>query len=159
MADVEVLIDISEIDEMLSGMEKQLSGDKDAVKAGYFEGKKYPNGFELALNALVQEYGTIDNDGFIPPRPFLSLAIEKNEAKWLRIFEGELDKGRTKEQALARVGEEMKNDIKRQIDTNIPPPKKESTIKREGKGKTHTLINTGTLKRSTAAEVFKNDGT
>lgn len=157
MADVEVLIDISEIDEMLSGMEKQLSGDKDAVKAGYFEGKKYPNGFELALNALVQEYGTIDNDGFIPPRPFLSLAIEKNEAKWLRIFEGELDKGRTKEQALARVGEEMRNDIIRSIDSNISPANKPSTIRQ--KGSSHTLIDTGTLKRSTATEVFKNDGT
>lgn len=157
MADVEVLIDISEIDEMLSGMEKQLGGNKDAVKAGYFEGKKYPNGFELALNALVQEYGTIDNGGFIPPRPFLSLAIEKNEAKWLRIFESELDKGRTKEQALARVGQEMRNDIIRQIDANLPPPNAPATVQK--KKSSHTLIDTGNLKRSTASEVFKNDGT
>lgn len=146
---VECNIDISEIDNFLEETADNLTGAS-SVKAGYFKGKAYPNGFEIAQNALVQEYGTIDKGGFIPPRPFLTNAM-KNERKWETILHAEMDKGRTLPQALQRVGEEMRNDIIRSIDSNIPPANAESTVK--NKGSSHTLIDTGAMKRATSYEV------
>lgn len=151
MADFDCNIDIREIDEMIAETAGALTGAS-SVKAGYFEGKAYPNGFEIAENALVQEYGTIEHGGFIPPRPFLSNAM-KNERKWETILHAELDKGRSLSQALARVGEEMRNDIIRSIDSNLPPPNAQSTVER--KGSSHTLIDTGMMKRATSYEVEK----
>lgn len=151
MAEFECLIDIKEIDEMLAETVETLSGAS-SVKAGYFEGKAYPNGFEIAKNAIVQEYGTLDEGGFIPPRPFLTNAM-KNERKWENILNAELDKGRNLSQALARVGEEMRRDINKSIDSNIPPPNAQSTI--DKKGSSHPLIDDGVMKRSTSYEVEK----
>lgn len=151
VAEFECLIDIKEIDEMLAETVETLSGAS-SVKAGYFEGKAYPNGFEIAKNALVQEYGTIEDGGFIPPRPFLTNAM-KNERKWKNILNSEMDKGRDLSQALARVGEEMRSDIVRSIDENIPPANAASTVK--AKGSSHTLIDNGTLKGSASYEVSK----
>jgi len=151
MADFDCNIDIREIDEMIAETAGALTGAS-SVKAGYFEGKAYPNGFEFAENALVQEYGTIENGGFIPPRPFLTNAM-KNERKWETILNAELDKGRDLSQALTRVGEEMRNDIVRSIDANIPPANAQSTVR--NKGSTHTLIDTGAMKRATSYEVSK----
>lgn len=151
MADFDCNIDIREIDEMIEETAEALTGAS-SVKAGYFKGKAYPNGFEIAENALVQEYGTMEHVGFIPPRPFLSNAM-KNERKWETILNAELDKGRNLYQALSRVGEEMRRDINKSIDSNIPPPNAQSTI--DKKGSSHPLIDDGVMKRSTSYEVEK----
>lgn len=151
MADFDCNIDIREIDEMIAETAEALTGAS-SVKAGYFEGKSYPNGFEIAENALVQEYGTMEHGGFIPPRPFLSNAM-KNERKWETILHAELDKGRNLYQALSRVGEEMRRDINKSIDSNIPPPNAQSTI--DKKGSSHPLIDDGVMKQSTSYEVEK----
>mgnify|MGYP001135224861 CR=1 FL=1 len=151
MADFDCNIDIREIDEMIEETAEALTGAS-SVKAGYFKGKAYPNGFEIAENALVQEYGTMEHGGFIPPRPFLSNAM-KNERKWETILNAELDKGRNLYQALSRVGEEMRRDINKSIDSNIPPPNAQSTI--DKKGSSHPLIDDGVMKQSTSYEVEK----
>lgn len=136
---------------MLAETAETLSGAS-SVKAGYFEKKAYPNGLELAENALIQEYGTLNEGGFIPPRPFLANAM-KNERKWENILNAEMDKGRNLHQALSRVGKEMRNDIIRSINANIPPSNAETTAKK--KGSSHPLVDTGVLRRSTAYEVEK----
>lgn len=152
MSEFSCFIDFKEIDQMLDGMEKQLSGASEA-EAGYFEGKAYPDkakskGLEVAKNAMIQEYGT--PDGKIPPRPFMSNAA-KNAPKWEKIVQSELDKGRDMEQALRRVGVEMRDDIVRAIDENIPPPNAPATV--DKKGSSHTLIDTGNGLRRPAFEV------
>ena len=145
-------IDFGEIDKMLAQIDKQLSGATEAM-AGYFEGKSYPDkgkakGLEVAKNAMIQEYGT--PDGRIPPRPFMTNAA-KNSDKWTKIAESELDKGRTMDQVLRRVGAEMRDDIVRAIDANVPPPNAPATVAK--KKSSHTLVDTGNGLRKPAFEV------
>lgn len=158
MSEFSCFIDFKEIDQMLDGMDKQLSGASEAA-AGYFGGKAYPDkekskgkgkseGLEVAKNAMIQEYGT--GDGRIPPRPFMTNAA-KNAPKWEKIVQSEFDKGRDMAQALQRVGAEMRDDIVRAIDANIPPPNAPATV--DKKGSSHTLIDTGNGLRRPAFEV------
>lgn len=126
---------------MLSKTKNQLEG-VNMVSAGYFEGKQYADGTEIATVAMENEYGTDTK----PARPFISNAESKNNKKWKNIFDKEMDNGKTLPMALSRIGEEIRNDIIREIDSNLPPPNSQETIKR--KGSSHTLIDTGTMKRS-----------
>lgn len=151
MAQSEVIIDFSEVDDALSMIEKQLD-DKGAncVMAGYFTGKAYPNGFEVARNAWVQEKGTER----IPARPFMTKASQDVD-KWQKVLDMELNRGKMMPQALQRVGQEMRNSIINSIDNGEWIPNSRATIRRKGSSK--PLVDTGNLKRSTSYEVGRDD--
>lgn len=57
MASYSTRVDMREVERMLEKLGKQLKNAPAGVKAGYFEGKAYPNGLTLEKNALIQEYG------------------------------------------------------------------------------------------------------
>lgn len=147
-----VEIHTEELDEYVKDLEKEFKSVKGA-KAGWYEGKKYPNGLEIAKNALIQEYGTDK----IPARPFMRRTINRNQEKWKKYleenFDLELDNNTTLEQVMKQISVIMAGDMKKSIDSNIPPPNSPETIKR--KGSSHTLIDTGTLKNSIRAQVIK----
>lgn len=52
----DVKVDLKGVQKLCTRFKKELSTVK-GVKAGYFEGDAYPNGLEVAKNALIQEYG------------------------------------------------------------------------------------------------------
>lgn len=152
MAEYSITIDFKEVDAFLDKMGDQLD-DKGAncVYAGYFEGMTYPDGFEVARNAWVQEKGT----EHIPPRPFMTRA-GADWKKWKFILEQQLDKGVEMPLALRRVGEQMQRSIVDSIDFGEWIPNSPATIKR--KGSTKPLVDKGTLKGSTKYELGRDDG-
>lgn len=147
-----VEIHTEKLDEFAKDLEKELKSVKGA-KAGFYEGKKYPNGLEVAQNALIQEYGTDK----IPARPFMRRTINKNQEKWKKYleehFDFELDNNTTLEQVMKQIGAIMAGDMKKSIDSNIPPPNSPETIKR--KKSSHTLMDTGLLRQSIHSKVIK----
>ena len=147
-----VQIHTEELDKYVKDLKEELKSVKGA-KAGWFEGKKYPNGLEIAENALIQEYGTDK----IPPRPFMRRTIEKHQDEWVKFlnenFDVELDNNVTLEQIMRKIGAIMAADMKRTIDENLPPPNSPETIKR--KGSSHTLIDTGAMRQSIHSGVIK----
>lgn len=144
-------IHTEELEKFVKDLTEDLKSVKGA-KAGWFEGKKYPDGLEIAKNALIQEYGTDK----IPSRPFMRLTIAKNQEKWKKLIEEFYDPegdGLDFETVMRRIGVVMAGDMKASIGSNIPPPNSPETIKR--KGSSRTLIDTGTLRNSIHSEVIK----
>lgn len=145
-------IDIKGVDELCERLRKQMKKVKGA-RAGYIGNQSYPNGLTVAENALIQEYGT----DTIPPRPFLRKTL-KQQKKWAKftkeMFDANGDGTLTLEQIAGQVGIMMKQDIQDSINSNIPPPNAESTIRQKGSSK--TLIDTGTLRNSVQSEVIKD---
>lgn len=148
----EVTVDFKGVEKMCERLKKELATAK-GVKAGYFKGNAYPNGWEYAKNALTQEFGSQTNN--IPPRPFMRNAVDKDEGKWGRIFQDQMERELPLFQCLKQVGIAMQNSIAASIDRMEEPPNAPSTIRQ--KGSAHPLIDMGRLKNSAAYEVIKND--
>ena len=142
---IEVKVDISEVEKWSEDLKEELQSVKGA-RAGYFKNQAYPDGLQIAENALIQEYGTEK----IPPRPFLRNAFEKGKKRWHKHIKENLDPTVSGKKTLKNIMQEVALDVQaeiiRSIDSNIPPPNAESTIKR--KGSSHTLFDTGTLRNS-----------
>lgn len=146
-----VKINIDGVGELCGRLQKQFKKIKGA-RAGYFRNASYPNGLEVAENALIQEYGTER----IPPRPFLRKTLKKQKewAKYVKEnFDANGDSPQNLERVAQTVGLMMQTDIQDSIMSNIPPPNAESTIRKKGSSK--TLIDTGTLRNSVHNEVIK----
>lgn len=137
------------IDEYCNELSKELKKYK-GVRVGYMGNVSYPNGFKIAENALVQEYG----NERIPPRPFMRNAFKK-KGDWANLFTQIWNRGIKK--AFLTVGNEIERAIVKSISSNIPPANKEATIRRKGSSK--TLIDTGTMLNSVQMELLKNDRT
>ncbi len=86
----------------------------------------------------------------IPTRSFLRSTLDKNRNKYKQLAQKMLAKileaKLTTDKALNLLGLRIKSDVVAKIDSNIPPPNTEGTIK--AKGSSHTLIDTGSLKQS-----------
>lgn len=156
--DFDVKVDLKEMNREIAKILKKIEGAK-GVKAGWFEGKRYPNGFEIALNALVQEFGSVSQN--IPQRPFISRTIDENKKKWARDFQKLLEGGFTLDKALMRIGQEMRTDLIKMIRSGDFTPNAPSTIKRKlsknpkGKGEPLPLNETGLMAQSIHTELIK----
>lgn len=149
-----VKFDIKQVDKFCDKLIKELKSVK-GVKCGYLKDAKYPNGFSLIANALLQEYG----NGKVPPRPFMRNTL-KRQKEWVKyvneMFNANQDEtGIPLKTIVKTVGLMMKDAMQDSIDSNIPPPNKPSTVKK--KGSSHTLIDTGTLRSSIQYEVIENN--
>lgn len=90
--------------------------------------------------ALANEFGT----DTIPERSFLRSAFDENlpanvallRKQFERVVQGEIDEP----YALALVGMKMVNDIRAKIESHVPPPNAEATVKK--KGFDHPLVET-----------------
>lgn len=100
--------------------------------------------------AIFNEFGT----STIPARSFLNSSFKENETKYMakswKIYEKALS-GADVTLDLERLGEEVANDIKVKISSNIPPELKPATIKRKKSSK--TLIDSGILRSSITSRV------
>ena len=88
---------------------------------------------------------------FIPPRPFMRNAIEKDSAQWSKIFREAIKRTGSIDQALAILGEKVKESIQDSIRTFVDPSNAKSTIRK--KGFDAPLRDTGTLLNHVAYEV------
>lgn len=115
--------------------------------------------------AIYNEYGTSK----IPARPFLNTSFEENKAKYTKISEQIYNKALTDKNVdldkyIAMLGEEVVNDIKLKISSNIPPRNAPSTIRIKTKkyiksptangGGVKTLIDTGIMRSSVTYKVI-----
>lgn len=126
-----------------------LSLRKKEIKVGILEGagKNSKTGTLIVDYAVFNEYGT----SRIPERSFMRSTYDEKESEWNKaldkivssVVEGNIN---NIEQKISLVGEQMVNDIKEKIDSNIPPPLSEATIRR--KGSSRTLIDTGIMRAS-----------
>lgn len=116
--------------------------------------EKYNKGVSVADYAIFNEYGTSD----IPARPFLNTSFNENQPKYTaRIFEiyAKLLAGKSYDNEIKRLGEEIVNDIKLKISSNIPPENSKRTIAKKKSSK--TLIDTGIMRSSIAYKIVNKD--
>lgn len=96
-------------------------------------------------------------DGYtvtIPSRPFLRNAEAKIQERTTEIMQKGLQDGKTLNQIVKEIAQDMRNQIVESITSNTPPPNKPSTIKQ--KGSTHTLIDTGGLRDGVHVAMVKD---
>lgn len=100
-----------------------------ALRVGFLENAKYPDGTPVAAVAAWNNYGT----GRAPPRPFFSNFIAENQGTWpddiaklLKRTDYDAD------QVLRLMGERMKGQLQKSIRELMTPPLAPSTIKAKG---------------------------
>lgn len=105
------------------------AGDETVVNVGFFEDAKYPDGTQVAMVALWQNFGTSK----IPPRPFFSDMIESKQKEWGPALGLELAaNGYDAHAALDKVGDGMAGQLVQSIQETNEPPLAESTLKARG---------------------------
>jgi hypothetical protein len=105
------------------------------------------NGELIADYACANEYGT----EHIPARSFMRSTFDEKNTDWNKALNGVAERvvgGESidVERAVGLVGEQVVNDIKEKISSNVPPPLKEATRARKKSSK--TLIDTGIMHNS-----------
>lgn len=115
----------------------QTKNKQGSLEVGILKGK-YPNGLNIAQNAIFQEFGTYN----IPPRPFFRNALRQNQKKWIAFYKSGLKQRDVN--IVGKVGVMASSDIKMSITKTLTPPNAKSTIKK--KGSSHPLIDTGLLR-------------
>jgi hypothetical protein len=126
---------------------------KPKPKKGSSEGSSPAPAITMAQLAAVHEYGAPEQN--IPERSFIrsTLAEHSKDIKRLQkkvtnsIISGKLNK----KQAIGILCHKITDGIVAKIESNIPPPLEEETIRR--KGSSTALIDTGQLKNSVDWEV------
>lgn len=95
---------------------KKMKG-KLTITSGFYKGSTYPDKTPVAFVAYINNYGTVKDGGFIPPRPFFSDAVRGNKKKWTDNL-GKVLKSKKYDfkQAGTIIGLQMQQDIQRQID-------------------------------------------
>lgn len=137
---------------MFKDLEKEFREGADGAKAGYYEGEQHKGeNATLSEIALYNEFGTKD----IPSRPFLRNAEAKIQERATEIMQKGLQDGKTLNQIVKEIAQDMRNQIIESITSNTPPPNKPSTI-RQKKGSTHTLIDTGGLRDGVHVAMVKD---
>jgi hypothetical protein len=115
-------------------------------------GKNAKTGTLIVDYATANEYGTSK----IPERSFMRSTVDEKQQEWNKALDrivGSITEGDISniEQKISFVAEQMVNDIKEKIDSNVPPPLSEATKKR--KGSSRTLIDTGIMRASITYKV------
>lgn len=109
-------------------------GKKTKLTAGFYKGAKYEDGTPVAQVAAWNNFGTIENGGFTPPRPFFDDAIRENKDKWADGLGKRLKaNGFDVKNAMNRLGEQMRADIVDSINDWTEPPNAKSTIEQKGR--------------------------
>ena len=142
------------------------------------EVKKSQKTLKVWENALIQEYGAVipvtkkmrgwflaqgfplkksTTEIIIPPRPFLRKAL-KNQKVWAKyvneMFDANQDGHMTLYKIAKNIAEMMQDDIQEAISSNIPPENSEIT-KKNKRGSSRTLMDTGLLRSSILGAVIK----
>jgi hypothetical protein len=109
--------------------------------------------------AITHEFGAPAAN--IPKRSFIRSTVDENKAKYRRMIDklGKVSLKTPKgidllkkiRQGLFVLGETVRADIIRKIDSNIPPPLSPMTV--EAKGDTLALVDTGQLKNAITSVV------
>lgn len=141
--------DVKEACDLLDGIVDKLQPV--GVEVGWFSGKQYPDGLEVAENAIIQNYGA--PKAGIPARPFFDNCIKENEDKWTKRFVELVSNGMSSEQALNIIGEMIKTDLQNSITNGKWEPNAPSTVKRKKSSK--PLIDTGTMLGSIHKQIIK----
>ena len=145
-------------------IEKKLAKYKSAtVNVGFLKGT-YPNGVSFGDVAFWNEFGTWN----IPPRPFFTTCVEKNNKIWGNTFTA-LSKKDSAPVALKRLGVVIKQDIQQSIEEFDTPENAYVTIHGgkvrtkfgkiiiiKGKGFDDPLIHTGAMRNSVDWEYKEN---
>lgn len=129
--------------------EKHFKLTNAGIKVGIMADAKYPDGTSVAEVAQWNNFGIQD----IPPRPFMSKAISKNQDKWLNVLSNDLKKSGDYEKSLNVLGNVMTGDIKKEITDIKTPANSQETINK--KGSSNPLIDTGLLRNSITFKVIK----
>jgi hypothetical protein len=108
--------------------------------------------------AAINEFGT--DDGRVPPRPTLRPSMDEHKSEYVEglkwLTEGVLYGTRTYRMALNFIGKLAVKNLKAKIRSHVPPPNKESTIRKKGHGK--TLIDTHQMLDSVSYHTNNGDG-
>lgn len=139
-----IKVDFKPVHGMLDQLRKEFKRGKNGARAGFLKDDRRKEGISEEVVALANEFGVPEKN--IPSRPFLRNAQKVLNKRLVKLVQADMDDERSLEEIVARCAEEMRNQIIESIDSNIPPPNKESTLKR--KKSTHTLIDTGQLRSS-----------
>lgn len=137
------------LDKALADIARRI-GRGGAVKVGFLEDAKYPNGTSVALVAAVQNFGAPARG--IPARPFFSNMVEEKAPGWGPALGACLRQtGNDVPAALALMGEGIKGQLQQSIRDTNAPPLAEATIDRKGFDK--PLVDTGHMLNSVGYEV------
>ena len=116
------------------------------VVVGVHQGDANATGQQIAEYAAHNEFGTEN----APERSFMRSAFDENlndlSADMDRRYSQVVAGTKTVYQALGLVGLRHQDQIKKKIDTNVPPSNAPATI--AAKGSSHTLIDTAAMKNS-----------
>jgi phage gpG-like protein len=112
----------------------------------------------LTEKAAIHEYGT--QDGKVPARSFLRSTMDENEGKYAtaaKVAVQAVIQGSSASKQLEKAADAMTNDIKRKIDSGIPPALKASTLRAKARrGQPSTpLIAEGDLKEAVQGKVVR----
>lgn len=141
----------SSVDRLLNGLKKELGNrGRYGAKAGYVKGEPHKaekgessSPATIDQIALYNEFGTTT----IPPRPFLRNANNAIQEREREILKRGMEDEKPLSQILREIAEDMRNQIVESINSDLPPPNAESTV-RQKHGSSHTLIDTGQLRLS-----------
>lgn len=136
--------------------------NRSALRVGWGENQKYPDGESVAMIAAQNEFGNPAKA--IPPRPFMRPAISEQGDNWKKQLVGGMkmvfsDKI-TVSNVFEAVGILVTSDIQKSIASVTSPALAESTIKRRLNGKqvgnmktaTKPLVDTGYMMASVTHE-------
>ena len=114
---------------------------------------RYPDGTHIAEVAAIQEFGTQD----IPSRPALRSAIEDADDELRQVMRQGLDPRKmiVDTELAQRMGNQLRQEIRRKIENWTQPPNAPGTV--EQKGKNDPLVDTGRLRDSVQVEVGEED--
>lgn len=136
-------------------------GKKTKLTAGFYKGAKYEDGTPVAQVAAWNNFGTIENGGFTPPRPFFNDAIDQNMDKWSeglakRLKETDYDV----KNSMERLGMKMRSDIIDSINDGNYEPNAKSTKRRKANafGSHNQDPLKDTLKMMSSVAYSYNDG-
>jgi phage gpG-like protein len=105
------------------------------------------------IGALLH-YGTKDDGGHIPPRPFLDVGVEAGTDVYKRTIEREVGKGANMTDVIDKVANKAVASVKKYMRDLRDPPNAESTIKK--KKSSNPLIDSGQLRSSITYKVHIN---
>lgn len=133
--------------QILADMTAKLEGEK-VLSVGFLEGATYPDGTSVASVALWNEFGTVKS----PPRPFFRTMISNESGSWPALLANAVKHANyDTDNALAIVGEKIKDDLRLSIVDWSEPANAPYTIAKKGFNK--PLVDTGHMMNSIGYEV------
>lgn len=161
---MEAKIDLSAVQKMLQGMQKEFTGGPKGARAGYLSGDKGKladsdnNPPDVSDIALWQEFGTYN----IPPRPFIREAQAKANTRCEKAVKALLDDGTDMETVTKQIAQLLSEEMKRSIRNGNWAPNAPITVVGgwmrnaksgkpffvKGKKSTKPLIDTGNMIQS-----------